>query len=66
MAEAPQPPEDEEDPEWKTTINLLAVILLLVLLGGGYYLMTAMANSRKALECLEAGRRNCGDLTQVK
>jgi len=61
----PEKPDDE-DPEWRTTLNLLATILLLVLLGIGYFLMDAMANSRRALECVEAGRRNCGTFTQVR
>ncbi len=63
MAAQPQPPEDDEDPEWRTTVNLLAIIVLLVLLIAGYYLIGAMSRSRRALDCLQAGRRDCGDLT---
>ncbi len=65
MARSPRTPDDDEQ-SWRTTMNLLAVIVLLLVFGSGYYLMGALATSKKALQCIEAGRRNCGELTVVK
>jgi hypothetical protein len=56
-----------EGPEFVTRWLRMGVIglILMMLVLGGYWLLDGLARSRKAQECLESGRRNCGEITRV-
>jgi hypothetical protein len=56
-------PQDDQDPDWKQTVNLLATIMALLLLGAGYFLMDGVHWTKKTWACYEAGRRTCGETT---
>jgi hypothetical protein len=45
-------------------MGVIGLILMMLVLGG-YWLLDGLARSRKAQECLESGRRNCGEITRV-
>ncbi|SEG18455.1 hypothetical protein [Bosea lathyri] len=53
------PPPQDNDEDWKTTVNLLGVIVVLVLLGAGIWLLLELDRARKAQDCLSSTMRNC-------
>lgn len=53
------PPDDEQDPDWRMTVNLLAIVAVLALLGLGFWLLRELNESRKAQDCLSSGQRSC-------
>ncbi|TCR63735.1 hypothetical protein [Bosea sp. BK604] len=53
------PRPDDEDHDWKMTVNLLAIIATLLLLGAGLWLMLELDRARKAQDCLSSTQRNC-------
>lgn len=53
------PRSDDEDQDWKMTVNLLAVIAVLLLLGAGLWLLLELDRARKAQDCLASTQRNC-------
>lgn len=52
-------PEDDEDPDRRMTLNLLAIIVFLVLLAAGFWLMRELNIAKKAQDCLSSGGRRC-------
>ena len=39
--------------------NLIVALFLLALIAGGVWLANSIADSKRAQECIESGRRNC-------
>jgi len=56
------PPDDEQDPDWRMTVNLLAVIVALLVLCGGVWLAFELDRARKAQDCMSSGQRQCRQL----
>ncbi|WP_332690137.1 hypothetical protein [Bosea sp. (in: a-proteobacteria)] len=53
------PPDDEQDPDWRMTVNLLAIVAVLALLGLGFWMLRELHEARKAQDCLSSSLRNC-------
>jgi hypothetical protein len=53
------PRPNDEDHDWKMTVNLLAVIATLLLLGAGLWLLLELDRAKKAQDCLSSTQRNC-------
>ncbi|HEV7337891.1 MAG TPA: hypothetical protein VGO06_18115 [Bosea sp. (in: a-proteobacteria)] len=53
------PPDDEQDPDWRMTVNLLAIVAVLALLGLGFWLLRELHQAGKAQDCLSSGQRSC-------
>ncbi len=56
---ARQPDPDDEDPDHRMTVNLLAIIMSLLILGAGFWLVFHLAEDKRVQDCLTAGFRNC-------
>lgn len=39
--------------------NAIVAVFLLLLIAGGVWLANSLAESKRAQECMESGRRNC-------
>ena len=62
MSDEPPGRDEDEARQHRVFVNLAAAIALILLAAGAFWLLKAM-NDRRALEnCLNAGRRNCGEL----
>jgi ferric-dicitrate binding protein FerR (iron transport regulator) len=60
----PQPlgrptPGEEEDPERRSSANILALFATLALVMLAYWAFDALDHSRKFQRCLDSGRSNC-------
>lgn len=49
----------DDDPDRRTTLNLLAGIVLLALLLLGFWLMRELDRTKKAQDCLSSGGARC-------
>ena len=52
-------PHDDEDPDRRMTLNLLAMIVFLLLLAAGFWLMRELNTAKKAQDCLSSGSQRC-------
>jgi hypothetical protein len=50
---------DDEDPDRRMTLNLLAIIVFLLLLVAGFWLMRELNAAKKAQDCLSSGSQRC-------
>ena len=61
MSATPEPNDDDEEGDRRTT-NIVLAVGAVLLVGGGIWLANAMIDARKADECMSSGRRNCNPI----
>lgn len=55
-------PDDERS---RRVENIVLVTMFILLCAGGTWLLLAMADAKKAQDCLSQGRRNCAPVTHT-
>jgi hypothetical protein len=61
-----QPPSGGEEHESSGRGNLFALIAIVVLIALGYWAFAWLDQQRKLQNCLDSGRRNCGQTIDLQ